>query len=570
MGCKHLYPYEEIYHKNTLNLLLLFCIILSVMEEYWRIVTMSKNKRMVLTLVICGVVLAGLVLAGGATAVYFYFNGQYNDAVDTQKEKIAALNRNFEQGTGDSGVSLSEECNLYDDIGKKLSEASDSLAELNDKYPLLLNKATDESVGITALKTGLEAIAPKIKKLRETIEENESISKALTALLEKELDENSTKAYQDLAGRNSAIDGVVTTLSFTGSLEDKRKVFCQAIQQRGLAMDFFLEDSKIQDAYRTLSADTTTGLAELSQQFTALLGQCESLEGKLPSSNLKGIAPDGLDLSANFNNRKVSIQASVDYLTEAATVQNALKDYCVALDKSIPKGKFLQKLDYYVKWLAKLEGFEASLKELNAKPNYVNVAGKRSLEGLGLSEKGKMVLSYRKAVKDVKAAMATSASIDSQITKLLADKKAKPASIKKSAAAWATKNREIIKTLSVALPDDLKAGAAKVLSGCKERANFLTEWIAYQADKATADSHNASYSAHMKKANDYAATGLYYYYYIDGYWSSNVEKYYQLMLKEEKAAKAEKAKANAAMKLANAHKTKYDASRKKYRPLMNP
>ncbi len=531
---------------------------------------MSKNKRLILILIICGVVLAGLVLAGGATAVYFYFNGQYNDALDVHKHEIAALNRSFEQGTGDSGVSLSDECGLYDNIGKKLDETSAAIVELNDKYPLLLGKATDESVGITSLKTRLETTQAKIKKLRETIAEDESISKALKSLLEKDLNENSTKSYQDLAGRNTKIDGEVATLSFTGSLEEKRKAFGQAIQQRGMALDFFLEDSKIQDEYRALSADTATGLSELSQKFTGLLGQCQTLESKLSTINFKGIAPDGLNLSASFNNRKVTIQASIDYLVEAATLRIALQEYCASLDTATLKGKFLQNLAAYAGWIAKLEGFEADLKNLNDKPNYVNVACRRTLDDLGMSPKAKTVLSYKSAVKGAKDAMATSASIDTQITKLLANKSAKAASIKSSAQDWAKKNQSIITALSAALPDELKAGASKVVSGCKERASFLTEWIACQDDKTAADSHNASYKAHNKKADEYASSGLYYYYYVYGYWGSECEKYYQLMLKEQKAANAEKSKANAATKQANAHKTKYEASRKKYLPLMNP
>lgn len=531
---------------------------------------MTKNKKLILILVIAGVVLAGLVLVGGVGAVYLYFNGQYNAQLDKQKESVSIISRQLEQGSGESALSLEEECEYYRDLGKKIGELPAALEALNKEYPLLLGKADAEKVGITALQSAITAMEPKLTDLGETIREDESIAGSLTGLLDKGLDEGSTKAYQDLIARNAALDGDVAGLSFTGMLETKRAAFAESIAKRGQALDYFLECAKIEDEYRVLSADLTTGLAELSQKYTALLGQYDTLNGKLANLNLKGIAPDSLNLSAAFQDRKVAVQATIDYLVDAATVQGALQEYCVALEKSVPKGKFLEKLDYYVKWLAKLEGFEASLKELNDKPKYVNVSGKRTLEGLGLSEKGKMVLSYRKAVKDVKAAMTKSASIDTQVAKLLANKSAKPASIKKSAQGWATTNQEIITALSVDLPADLKDSAAKVVSGCKERAKFFTEWIGYQDDKATADTHNASYSSHLRKAEEYADTALYYYYYIDGYWSSTVEKYYQLMLKEEKAADGEKAKANAAMKLANAHKKSYEASRKKYLPLMNP
>ncbi len=528
------------------------------------------SRKNILILIICGVVLAGLVLAGGVTAIYFYFDGKYKDALDVHIQQVADLTRSFEQGTGDAGVSLSEECDFTEGIGKKLSEASASIAELNEKYPLLLGKATDESAGVTALQARLEAAAPKIKKLREAIAEDGSVAKDLTGMLEKEMEEGSTKAYQALVSRNTALDSAVASLSFTGSLEEKRKSFSEAIQKRGQALSFFIENSQIQDEFRSLSADSGTSLADLSKKLEALLGQCEALEGKLAAVNLKGIAPDSLNLSANFNSRKVSIQASIDYLAEAATLQTTLRDYCATLDKAALKGKFVENLNTYAGWIAKLDGFEANLKSLNDKPNYANVACKRNLEGLGLSQKAKTVLSFKKAVKGAKDAMATSASIDTQITKLLANKSAKPASIKTSAQDWAKKNQSIITALSAALPDELKAGAGKVVSGCKERATFLNEWIACQDDRAAADSHNASYRSHDKKADDYAAAVVYYYYYVYGYWSSDVEEYYQLMLKEEKAANAEKSKANAATKQANAHKSKYEASRKKYLPLMNP
>jgi hypothetical protein len=225
--------------------------------------------------------------------------------------------------------------------------------------------------------------------------------------------------------------------------------------------------------------------------------------------------------------------------------------------------KFTERLAAWMAWVKELNTLKAKLNTINGDPQYAALPGKRTLEMMGLSETGLTLSSYAPALTSVNSAMASSAAIEKEIAAMLKSKARMQDKVTTSSRLL-ERNESLLGKINVELPEDLAEGLANFTAACKERNVFLTEYVAYVKDQAVAEGQAANRKQYLSKYSQYRNLALSY---PEG--SSDRTFYQNLANDQSKFASQALAAYNSALKSAKVHKAAYEASRKKYVPMLD-
>lgn len=525
-----------------------------------------KRKSLFSTIV---AVIVAVVVIAAIVVSYGIFNRSYNANLDKLKEMVATAQTQIAGGSDKAGATPKDEYDYYMALGSRIAGLPQILDKLNGKYPLLLGRGSNESLGISALQAKMDDMSPKLAVLKDCIAGDASIAAKLSDILGNGISAGRSSDYSDLIALNNSLHAKLAGIAFEGAMESSRAALAASVESRSKVLDYLMGDAAINEELATLSADGQTAPADLKTQFSALLGKNDELTAKADGIDLTGYGSGDGNLAQMIADRKNLINANIGYMGELATLQNSVAAFCADLGSGSSKeGKLSQKLASYMVWINELKDLQNQLGKINAKDQYKAIAAKRTIASLGMTPAGQTLLNYEKALNAVNSAMTGSIDMEKKIGSLLTEKKMDLPDKMTALDTLAHKNDAMIASLNVDVPDDLKAGLDSFIAGCTERSTFLEEFMGYVEDQQIASGCAATYHDYLsqRQANLNSAA---YWETIEGPDGANVKYFKGLASDEMSLASQQKTMQNTANKNAAAHKKAYEASRKKYQPMLD-
>lgn len=507
------------------------------------------------TAVIAIVVLAGIIIS------YSIFNTSYNTNLDKLTALVTQADAQFARGDDAAGATPEDQYKYYTAIDGQIDNLSGILKKLNDKYPLLLGKANDESTGLAGLSAKMDELSPKLATLKACIDEDASVAAKLTGLLGGGAQTGLSGEYTALISRNNALKSNLAGLSFFSALEDGRKAMLAAVDKRSSTLAFLEGDAAVNEQLAALLADTAAVPSDNVTTLNGLLQKNDELAAKVSDANLAG----GDNVAQMLNDRKGQINANIAYYTELVPLWSSAQAFSAQMDSNAAQGgKFSARVASYMSSVKQLQELEKQLKTIGDKPEYAVIANKRTLSGIGLSPEGQALAGYLKALVAVDAAVTSSNAMEKDITALLGNKTMTMVTKISSLTALLNKNEKLVASLAVEVPADLAEGLSSFTEGCKERTNFLNCYMNFTQNSGEASSLNATYkgylsqrSASLAEANKFPAG------------SADRDFYNNMAADQLTLANDTKTRYNDTVKLAAADKKAYEVSRKKYVPMLD-
>jgi hypothetical protein len=519
-------------------------------------------------LLLAAIAVVGLLGLGGLGTAYGILHHNYSGYLDQIKAKIAEDKTKFDSGDTRADATLTDQYNFYAVLSGDIGNLPALLAKLNGEYTLLPWRATENSLGITDLQSGMADMSNRLVTLRECIEEDASVSGALGELLDSSAAKDVSQDMAALAARNDALYAKITGVAFTGEFESKRAGFEGAIKKRGDALHYLEEDMAVQSELIKLLSDVQSETSDTIAKLEALSPRNDALESRYQGVDLQGVAGGRtIDFATQITARRQQITAGKAYMAELEAVRNGVAAFCKGLGSPVQGGAFAEKLASYMTRVNGLKALEDQLKAINEKAEYADLPVKHEIPDLGLTPEGEALHSYTPAISALNSGITKSAEMETQIDSLLKDTKMKLTDKVGALEMLLSENSSIINTLQYqqsTLPDDLRDGCASFLSGCQERATFLNEFMAYAQYKVKADGHNSLYSHYVSQKKKYLQDA--------DYWTTAGDKdqadyFKQRANDQQELANAEKKSYNDCLKEADKHKKAYEASRKAYQEL---
>lgn len=534
------------------------------MQEQEPVQVQQKKTRSNL---IFAAVLAAVIVAAAAVA-YSIFDRSYNASLSKLKDMTAAANTAYSAGDGTEGATAQDQCKFYTDLSGQVGNLGQILQKLNARYPLLLGKGSEKSLGISALKEKMDAMSPKLDVLKACLDDDAAISARLAEILGRGAAAGQSAEYTDLVSRNNSLSTRLSGIAFEGPIEDDRAALGAAASARAKVLAYLVDDAAISEELAALMADTQTAPADLKAKFGELLQKNDALASEAEGVDLTGYGSSGVNIPQMISDRKALINACVGYMGELEAVQSGVVAFSSDLDINAAKpGKLSEKIAAYDTWMKKLKELHGQLDAVNQKDLYKGIDPKRDIGTLGMSPAGQKLLEYENALNALIAGAASSKDIEKNIDTLLAEKKMDLPDKTNALIDLDKKNDTIIASLAVEVPEDLKAGLANFLSACNERSKFLDDFMSYVEDQQIAAGCSATSSTYSQmRKNDLKQAS---------YWAAqpgheaDVKYWNDQAALHQKLAGEQTTLKNAANKNAAAHKKDYEASRAKYVPQLD-
>lgn len=516
--------------------------------------TARKKPVMVIIVAAASVV----VLLAALFIAHSIFGKSYSGHLDRLKTMVTEEAAKFEQG--DSQADAAGQYTFYLQIEAQAANLADILAKLNEAYPLLLTKANEKTVGLEDLKQKIEAVKPGLMQYKQSLDENGAINAELAAILGKA----ASADYDALIARNTAAQARIAGLSFPGALETHRSALEQGFEKRGAALQFLMEDAQAGESFAAILADVQAAPDELIARLNELVAKNQELAGKAEETYVASYGAGGASIGQAVTNRQQLLGATIAYLTEIKAVMADVAAFNGKLEQGLGQGtKFTERLAAWMAWVKDFNALEAQLKAVNDKPEYAGIETKRAMAAMGLSEMGTTLLSYAPALNAVNSAMASSVAIEKEITNVMKSK-ARMVDKVTTMTNLLVRDDNLLAKLNVELPADLSEGLANFKAACDERNVFLTEYMGYVKNQAVAEGQAANRRVYQQKYSDYKALAM-------TYPAGSSDRTFYTNLANDQLTFANRAREeyNASIKAAQAHKKAYEASRKKYLPMLD-
>ncbi len=523
-------------------------------EQNMKAVPNKKPKMMTVVAVVSAVLLLGALVVA-----HTVIDKGYQTYLTQLKDKIAEQAARFEQG--DPQADYNGQYRLYLSVEAELANLSEILTKLNDQYPVLLTKKNEKSVGLADLKARMEAMKPALIAFKEAADENEAVSGELSARIGQAVP---SVEYADLLARNKAAAAKVTGSSFTGALESDRAELADSLAKRSAALEYLVKDTETAERFAAVMADTSKTPDDAVAAINELIAQNDLLVSEAGEVNLPAYGAGGETAAGAVVLRKTQLAASVTYFGEIKGLMADVAAFNAKLEQGRGQGtKFSERLAAWMAWVKEMNGLKAKLDAINGKPEYEPLEGKRALETLGLSETGLTLSSYAPALTAVNNAMTGSAAMEKEIEAMLKSK-ARMVDKVTTSTHLLGENESLLSKINVELPEDLVDGLANFTAACKERNVFLTEYVAYVKDQAVAEGQSANRKQYLSMHTKYQDLAK-------SYPAGSTDRtfYQNLANDQSKFASQALAAYNEALKSAKAHKAAYEASRKKYVPMLD-
>lgn len=537
------------------------------MQEQTRENLNTPAKPKLPAALIAVIAVVGLLGIGGIVTAYVLMHNSYTGYLDQLKAAIATAEGKFQNGDPGENAALDGQYNFYVALNDEIGGLSAALDKLNNNYPLLPGRASDKSLGLYGLRAQMGDTYGKLATLKQCMDEDASIAQKLTELLAADASTDISLDMASLSSRNDALDISISGIAFSGPLEDRRAEFASGIKKRGDALHYLKEDAAVQGELLTLLSSTQMLPADLIPKFGDLKAKNDALTGKIIPIEIEGVSLTEADLNAQVAGRKTMIEASTGYFTELTAVQNGVAEFCRKLKESPVSGAtFAERFAGYTGYFTQLKALEAQIKTINEKPAYAALPVKHTAADLGMTPEGQSFLKYEAAIDTLNTATTKSAAMEKQIDTLLKDTKMTLPDKISALDDMTAVNRGIVNTPLEGVPEDLTQGFTAFLDGCRERATFLNEFMAYVDCKVKADGHKALSNSYLANRSDYLESAAYWEK-IEGASGDNVKHFKQLASDQSSLASTEKKGYNDCLKEANTHKAAYEASRKKYKEM---
>ena len=504
-----------------------------------------------------------IVLAVALIVTYSIFDNSYKGNLEKLTGMVADAAGQFGKGDGSADATASDQYRFYLTMDAQITNLSGILEKLNGNYPLLFGKATEETAGITDLRAKMDELMPGLKTYKECIDENNSIAGELAAFLGS--DKGGKPAdYAALTARNDALATKAAGLSFFGGLEGSRAAMTDSVAKRATALKFLEEDAAVNERLSALLSDLETKPADLLGSMTALLAENDALKAKAAEVNVGAYVSEGVDIEGMLAARTEQLNTCVAYLTEMNVIAGKVATLNGKIDQGLDSGKFTARLAAWMACLKEYNTLDGEVKAANAKPEYAAVTSKRSLETLGLSSTGLSLPGWAAALNTVNTANSGSQAIEKEIDALLKNTKLAMVTRVTQLIAIKERNGQIIASAAVEAPESLAGGLANFIAGCQERTKFLEEYIQYSQDKALASGHLANQKIYQAKYTEYKEKA-------ETYPEDSVDREFYLHLAKDQQtfANSEYNDYKTLNKTAETHRKAYEASRKKYQPLLD-
>ncbi len=529
------------------------------MQEQEQTMELEQGAKKKPTMAIVVSAVAAVLLLAALFVAHSIIDRGYQTYLGQLKGLIAEQAARFEQG--DPQADYNGQYRLYLAVDAELANLSDILAKLNDRYPVLLTKANEKAVGLADLKAKMEAIKPALASFKEAADEDGAIAGELSAKLGQAV---LSAEYADLLARNTAAAAKLAGSTFTGALESNRAALADGLAKRGVALEYLVKDCDIAERFAASMADTSITPDDAMTAINSLIAENEALAANAEQANLPAFGAGGATAAQAVALRQTELAASVAYFGEIKTFMAEVVAFNTKLDQGRGQGvKFTERLAAWMAWVKDLNTLQAKLDGINGKPEYAALPAKRALELMGFSETGLALSGYAPALTTVNGAMASSTAIEKEIAAMLKSKARMQDKVTISSRLL-ERNEMLLAKLNVELPQDLAEGLANFTAACQERNVFLSEYVAYVKNQAVAEGQAANRSQYLSKYNQYKNLANSY-----PAGSSDRTFYQNLASDQSKFAAQALAEYNEALKSAKVHKAAYEASRKKYVPMLD-
>ena len=530
------------------------------MQEPEQAMDVERSPKKKSMLMIGVAAASAVVLLAALFIAHSIFNNSYGTHLDRLKGMVAEETAKLEQG--DPQADYAGQYRFYLAVDAQLANLSDILAKLNDKYPLLLTRASEKSLGLADLHGRMDGMMPGLQEFKAAADEDGAIAGELSAMLGKSV---ASEDYAGLLARNAAAAARIAGVSFTGSLEEDRAALAASLGKRAAALEFLVEDAGISEQFAAVLADVASSPDDLTAKLNDLIAENQQLSGRTAQADLPAHGAGGDSVVQAVAQRQTLLNADVAYLVEIKALMAEVAAFNGKLEQGLGQGtKFTERLAAWMVWVNDLNTLQAGLKAINDKPDYQGLEeGKRELASLGLSEMGLTLSGYAPALSAVNSAMSQSAAIEKEIDAVMKSK-ARMVDKVTTATHLLERNGALMSSIAVELPPELAEGLTNFSAGCTERNVFLTEYAGYVRDQDVAAGQKANRSYYLGKYEELRKIALTY------PAGSDEHTFYQNLAKDQQQfASTALAEYNAALKSAQAHKKAYEASRKKYVPMLD-
>lgn len=490
----------------------------------------AAPRKPTYALALTAIVVAIVILA--VVAVQFIFNSSYSANLDKLKGMISTASGQLQNGDQTEGATPAGEYRFYATLNAQVDNLSSILDKMNAAYPLFFFRTSADAVGLTALSTGIDGLMPKMESLKKCGDEDKAVSNELSKLLSGQSTEGVAKQYADLITRNENLKTTLAGFTLTGSAEQVRAALAKGVDGRGSAMVSLHEYASVTEELAALINDVASPLETKVAKLGDLQKRSDTLSANIKGLDLTVYSAEGGKITEAAATLSARIKIDTDYLGEITPLQSDISAFCAGLESAAPAGKLTAKMAAYMSSISQLKTIQSKLDTVNADKKY-EMADRVKIEDLGLTEAGKELLSFEDALIGVNSALTTSSSIEKQIAAIMKDTKSRMTDRVSALDNLLQQNNAIIAAFSVDVPASLKDQLTQYVAGCQERKTFLDAYSNYIIAKTAADGALA------------------------------------ISKKGGPGASQAKASYNSKLKEANGYKTAYEASQKKYKPLLD-